>query len=465
MSKKRKSGEGALRLRKDGRWEARIVVGYNDKGLPIIKSATAKEKEKCLEKLERLKEQYRVTAAGNIKADMPFGDWMDFWYQQYEKQRIRPTTQAHYENLIYKHVILEIGKIPLNKLAQNDLQQFYARLKVGGRIIHTDVYGKGVSDLMVRGCHSVCRKGLEKSVKERLIRVNSAIGCKLPPKKAKEIQVLTKEEMQRFIIQAKADGYFELFILELCTGMRRGEIAALQWNDLNMQTGELHICRQVTVVKGASYICTPKKSSIRTIIIPTDIVRILAEYKKRINSRWMFPSPVKEDSPRHPSSVRAVLERTLERAECKRLRFHDLRHTFATNALANGMDIKTLSTIIGHISSETTVNIKNPYEQLNESKQLDFVCIMKRANHKQTCLRLALFNNYLEFCCTILSYSEQRVSSRIGFFNSHSQTVSTFQPCEERFSATRLSRAILVLIFSSQNSVFVFGITKYLQFV
>ncbi len=106
--------------------------------------------------------------------------------------------------------------------------------------------------------------------------------------KAKEMQVLTKEEMQRFIIQAKADGYFELFILELCTGMRRGEIAALQWKDLNMQTGELHICRQVTVVKGASYICTPKtKSSIRTVILPPDIVRILAEYKKRINSRWM----------------------------------------------------------------------------------------------------------------------------------------------------------------------------------
>ena len=66
-----------------------------------------------------------------------------------------------------------------------------------------------------------------------------AVGCKLPPKKAREMQVLTREEIQRFPIQAKAEGYFELFLLELTTGLRRGELLALHWDDLNLETGEL----------------------------------------------------------------------------------------------------------------------------------------------------------------------------------------------------------------------------------
>ena len=367
MSKRRKQGEGTLRKRADGRWEARVVIGYDEKGNPITKNVTAMEKGECLEKLEQLKEKCGVQLTGKVKAEMAFGDWLDFWYQQYAKQTLRPTTQSGYENMIYNHIITDIGKIPLNKLTQNDLQQFYTRLKNGGRKVRTELYGEGLSDRMVRGCHAMCRKALEKAVADGIIRINPAIGCKLPPKKAKEMQVLTREEMQRFMAQAKADGYFELFLLELCTGMRRGEIVALQWDDLNMQTGELHICRQATTVHGNIHICAPKtKSSIRTVILPPDIVKILAEYKKRINSRWMFPSPVKEDAPYHPSAIRKVLDRTLERAECKHVRFHDLRHTFATTALANGMDVKTLSAIIGHISSETTLNI---YTHITDNMQ------------------------------------------------------------------------------------------------
>ena len=358
MARKRKNGEGMLRKRSDGRWEARVVIGYDENNLPRTKNVTAVNKEKCLEKLEKLKQEIGIIQPDKTKAEMPFGEWIDFWYEQYSKITLRPTTQSEYESLIYKHIIPEIGKIELNKLTQNDLQQFYSKLKLNGRQIRTEIYGQGLSDRMVRACHTLCRKSLEKAVEENLIRTNPAIDCKLPPKKYNEMKVLTREEMRRFIIQAKYDGFLELFILELATGMRRGEILGLQWDDLNMKTGVLKISRQVVLLNGKIHISEPKtKKSIRTIILPKDIIKILKEYKKTVDSKWLFPSPAKEDMPRNPSAIRKILARTLKKAGCKHIRFHDLRHTFATTALANGMDIKTLSAIIGHNSAETTLNI------------------------------------------------------------------------------------------------------------
>ena len=132
-SNKRKQGEGTLRQRKDGRWEGRIVVSYDENGLPKTKSITAKTKPECEEKLKELKEKLGK-AVERLKPDMPFGDWLDFWYQNFCKPALRETTRSGYESYIYKHINPSIGHLPLNKITQSDLQQFYVNLKKMQRI-------------------------------------------------------------------------------------------------------------------------------------------------------------------------------------------------------------------------------------------------------------------------------------------------------------------------------------------
>ena len=109
------------------------------------------------------------------------------------------------------------------------------------------------------------------------------------------------------------------------------------------------------------------KSSIRTVVLPPSLVEVLRKYKETVSSRWMFPSPQNPDVPRYPTSVGDILSILLKRAGCKRVRFHDLRHTFATMALENGMDVKTLSATIGHVSAATTLDI---YSHMTDTMQM-----------------------------------------------------------------------------------------------
>lgn len=358
MARKRKSGEGTVRQRIDGRWEGRYVIGYDDRGYPKTKNVLAKTKRECVEKLQKLKEELGGIKSDRLKPDMRFADWLEYWYETHSKPKLRPATRAGYEGCIRLHIVPEIGGIQLNRLTQNDLQQFYARLKRSGRKIRVECFGEGLSDRTVRMCHAICRSALEKAARDGLIRANPAIGCKLPPKRAREMQVLERDELQRFLIQAQAEGYYELFLLDLATGLRRGELMALRWDDLNFETGVLNVDKQVCVIDGELQFSRPKtKSSVRKLVLPPAVVEVLREYKKTTHSRWMFPSPVKEDAPITPCAVSSRLQIILERAGCKQVRFHDLRHTFATLALQNGMDVKTLSAMLGHVSAATTLDI------------------------------------------------------------------------------------------------------------
>ena len=133
MSRKRKKGDGTIRKRSDGRWEGRVVIGYDDNGLPKTKNVLAKTKRECQEKLKTLAESMVGRDDRKIKPDMLFGDWLCYWYENHSKPMLRVSTQNNYENVIHNHVLPEIGKIPLNKLTQNNLQQFYGRLKRTGR--------------------------------------------------------------------------------------------------------------------------------------------------------------------------------------------------------------------------------------------------------------------------------------------------------------------------------------------
>ena len=336
MAKKRKSGTGTVRQRGDGRWEGRVVIGYDDNGLPKTQNVLAKTKRECQEKLRKLTESMVGRNDRKVKSDMLFGDWLCYWYETHSKPTLRASTQNNYENVIYNHVLPEIGKIPLNKLSQNDLQQFYGRLKKNGRKRLTEQYGAGLSDRMVRMCHAVCRSALERAVRDDLLRTNPAIGCKLPPKKAKEMQVLDREELQKFLIQAQADGYYELFLLDLCTGLRRGELIALQWDDLNFETGVLTVNKQAYTVNGELQIIPPKtKASVRKLVLPPAVLAVLREYRRKVDSGWMFPSPVKADRPITPGVARRRLQTILERADCKRVRFHDLRHPYVKPTTKN----------------------------------------------------------------------------------------------------------------------------------
>ena len=306
-------------------------------------------------KLKEVKESLGLLK--KLDPHMPFGEWMDYWYREFCAPRLRESTQETYSNRIYKQIIPKIGMIPLDELKNNDFQAFYSHLMTEGRLVNANVFGTGVSNSHIRHIHSHCSAALKKAIEEGLIYKNPATGCRLPPKVHGKITILTHDEIYRLLIQAMHDGMFEMLFLDLTTGLRRGELVALKWSDLNVSRSELKIRRQYTRINGELVISKPKTpSAIRTIKLTKITMKVLKGYKQGACGEWMFPSSIDPTRPIDPEACGRRLNRILENAGCRHIRFHDIRHTFATMALENGIDVKTLAAILGHNTVETSLD-------------------------------------------------------------------------------------------------------------
>ena len=358
MPKRRANGEGNIRKRKDGRWEGRYTVGHDpETGKAIIKNVLGKTQAEVKEKLKKAIEENVGIDYGRAKT-YTVGSWLEVWMENYAKVKLRPSTFKTSQGFMKNHIKPQIGGIPLADLTSLDLQRFYKHLLDGGRVdrIEAKKKPKGLASKTVRNIHQIISSALKLAVEQRLIARNPADGCALPKAERKEMQTLPVEQLTSFLREAKDSGVFALYYIDLTTGLRRGELLGLKWSDIDLEKGDLRVQRQIGRIDGKIIEMPLKtKNAYRTLPLSADAISVLMQQRRKTgNSEWVFPSP--SGGPVSPDSVLHMLHRVLKRAGLPKVRFHDLRHTFATMALQNGVDVKTVSSMLGHYSAGFTLD-------------------------------------------------------------------------------------------------------------
>lgn len=358
MAKRRANGEGSIRKRKDGRWEGRYTAGRDPAtGKVIYKNVLGKTQAEAKAKLKQAIQE--STEVDTIRAEQyTVAQWMDVWFENYAKIKVRPSSHQTYKGYIENHIKPNIGSVPLNKLSSLQLQKLYKKLLTGGRVerIEAKTQPKGLSPKTVRNINQVISSAMDFAKSQKLITVNPTDGCALPKLEHQEMKTLPVEQLTSFLREARESGVFEMYYIELATGLRRGELLGLKWEDVDLKNGSLRVQRQVARINGEIVEAPLKtKNSYRTLPLSADAVEVLKEQrKKNSGSPYVFSSPT--GGPISPDSVLHMLHRVLKRAGLPKVRFHDLRHTFATLALQNGVDIKTVSGMLGHFSAGFTLD-------------------------------------------------------------------------------------------------------------
>ena len=368
MAKRRPSGDGMVRKREDGRWEGRIVVGHKKNGDPIHRYVLARTQKELIVKLHDCIEMYR-DADLTEECNMTLGEWLDRWINEYMIFTIRESTLDSYKAMIKNQIKPYLGGRPLSVLTTQELQKFYNNVKKKGRVKPDKLHGTELADSMVRGIHMMLHEALDMAVRLRLIVKNPTVGTTIPKNNYPPKQILNDEQLERFMQRIRQDErWYDFFYTELTTGLRRGEICGLKWEDFDAENGKLKVRRSVAKRKGCGLNIgeTKTETGTRTIVLPPSTAELLRKRKETAVSEWIFPNIYEPEKPMHPDYAYHRLKTLLKQAELPLIRFHDLRHTFATMALEHGMDVKTLSATIGHVSSATTLDI---YSHITDTMQ------------------------------------------------------------------------------------------------
>ncbi len=354
-----KRGEN-IRKRKDGRWEARYKKGINEAGVSIYGSVYAKSyREAKIKQQERIQEQQGQKRQETPKEKVLFGDMVNLWLDD-NRIKLKRSTEYRYRSLIDAHIIPELGTKSLSDINGTFVNAYLANKLKNGRL---NGHG-GLSGTYVRSIMLIIQSVLKYAATLQLCNVQSTKIYK-PPIAPKELPILSLQDQKKLkaVCLIDIDETKIGILLSLYLGLRIGEVCALEWSDIDFNEKLLHVRKTVSRIKNTTNNETPSTiliidrpktpSSFRAIPICSWIIPILLELKSRSQSSYITSRTLNFISPR---TFDYRYHKVLRQAQIDSINYHALRHTFATRCIEAGVDVKSLSEMLGHADASITLN-------------------------------------------------------------------------------------------------------------
>lgn len=358
MSKKRKKRcpNGTVRQLKNGKYTGRVPIGYTGERYvyQIVSGQTKAEVKKDIAQLRLKYDNVELTE----ESLMPLSSWMNYWLNEVKKPMISYTTYDNYKCFIEKHINPLLGSKKLIRITPDDITRFVERLQAAYPSNKKTKAKKRLAFSTIHEIYCVLSAALKAAVGAGYIPENPCKNISLPKQAKAEPPILLSEDIYSFLSVLKNDSYwYPLFYLELMTGLRRGELCGLKWEDFIPETRELRIQRSIKYYyQQLIQTSTKTNAGRRTVLLSPSVVALLIERKKHTDSDWMFCSEGDSSLPLDPQTITAKLKEYFALAGIKYTRFHNLRHTFATQAVSNGVEPETLSILMGHADPVFTLN-------------------------------------------------------------------------------------------------------------